>query len=62
MYVLFESFLENEDGQSRPWVIELDPTTACNLRCHGYKCKFIKSRRFQREIQRTCKEFVEIGC
>ena len=21
--------------RSRPWVIELDPTTACNLACHG---------------------------
>ena len=22
-------------GESKPWVIELDPTTACNLACHG---------------------------
>ena len=31
----FEEFLLNEKGQSRPWVVELDPTTACNLACHG---------------------------
>ena len=29
----FEEF--KEKGSSRPWVIELDPTTACNLACHG---------------------------
>ena len=29
----FEEFLDT--GESRPWVIELDPTTACNLACHG---------------------------
>ncbi len=29
----FEEFLDKKE--SRPWVIELDPTTACNLACHG---------------------------
>ena len=31
----FESFLKDKDDQSKPWVVELDPTTACNLACHG---------------------------
>ena len=29
----YDEFKEKEE--SRPWVIELDPTTACNLACHG---------------------------
>ena len=29
----FEEF--KIEGTSKPWVIELDPTTACNLACHG---------------------------
>ena len=31
----FTSFLDSNDGVSSPWVVELDPTTACNLACHG---------------------------
>ena len=26
---------ENSCNASKPWVVELDPTTACNLACHG---------------------------
>ena len=60
----FESFLENEDGQSRPWVIELDPTTACNLACHGcISASLLNQGGFkEKRIKRTCKRICRDRC
>ena len=57
----FEEFLDT--GESRPWVIELDPTTACNLACHGcISASLLNQGGFKREkIKELAKEFVEIG-
>ena len=43
----FEEF--KFEGSSEPWVIELDPTTVCNLACHGCICEFIKTGGFKRD-------------
>ena len=33
---VIERLKENKKSDyPRPWVVELDPTTACNLACHG---------------------------
>lgn len=50
-------------GSSKPWVIELDPTTACNLACHGcISASLLNQGGFKRErIKELAKEFVEIG-
>ena len=59
----FEEFLSNENGQSRPWVVELDPTTACNLACHGcISASLLNQGGFKRDkIKELAKEFVEVG-
>tara|TARA_B100001057_G_C22867037_1_gene957005 strand:+ start:1964 stop:3103 length:1140 start_codon:yes stop_codon:yes gene_type:complete len=57
----FEEFKIN--GFSKPWVIELDPTTACNLACHGcISASLLNQGGFKRDrIKELAKEFVEIG-
>lgn len=57
----FEEF--KEKGSSRPWVIELDPTTACNLACHGcISASLLNQGGFKRErIKEMAKEFKELG-
>ncbi len=57
----FEEF--KSDGSSKPWVIELDPTTACNLACHGcISASLLNQGGFKRDrIKELAKEFVEIG-
>ena len=57
----FEEFLDKKE--SRPWVIELDPTTACNLACHGcISASLLNQGGFKRDkIKELAKEFVEIG-
>ena len=59
----FESFLDNKNGLSKPWVVELDPTTACNLACHGcISASLLNQGGFKRErIKEMAKEFAEIG-
>lgn len=59
----FEDFLENENQASKPWVIELDPTTACNLACHGcISASLLNQGGFKRDrIKELAKEFFEIG-
>ena len=66
--ILQENFLERfdeylTDKKSRPWVIELDPTTACNLACHGcISANLLNQGGFERErIKDLAKEFKEIG-
>ena len=66
--ILQENFLERfdeylADKKSRPWVIELDPTTACNLACHGcISANLLNQGGFERErIKDLAKEFKEIG-
>ena len=57
----FEEFLDK--GESRPWVIELDPTTACNLACHGcISASLLNQGGFKRDrIKEMAKEFKELG-
>lgn len=57
----FEEF--KKEGWSKPWVIELDPTTACNLACHGcISASLLNQGGFKRDrIKELAKEFVEIG-
>ncbi len=59
----FESFLDNKNGLSNPWVVELDPTTACNLACHGcISASLLNQGGFKRErIKEMAKEFSDIG-
>ena len=59
----FESFLDNKNGLSKPWVVELDPTTACNLACHGcISASLLNQGGFKRDrIKEMAKEFAEIG-
>ena len=56
----FEEFLANENGQSRPCVVELDPTTACNLACHGcISASLLNQGGFKRErIKELAKEYL----
>ena len=56
--------LRNNKGKSlAPSVIELDPTTACNLACHGcISANLLNQGGFKREkIKELAKEFYEIG-
>ncbi len=57
----FEEY--KEKGVSRPWVVELDPTTACNLACHGcISASLLNQGGFKRErIKELAKEFKEMG-
>ena len=57
----FEDF--KFSGSSKPWVVELDPTTACNLACHGcISASLLNQGGFKRDrIKELAKEFVEIG-
>ena len=57
----FEEF--KKTGKSRPYVIELDPTTACNLACHGcISASLLNQGGFKRDrIKELAKEFYEIG-
>ena len=47
----------------KPWVIELDPTTACNLACHGcISANLLNQGGFKRErLKDLAKEFYDIG-
>ena len=52
------------DGKKiNPWVIELDPTTACNLACHGcISANLLNQGGFERErLKDLAHEFVEAG-
>ena len=50
-------------NDSKPWVVELDPTTACNLACHGcISANLLNQGGFKRErIKELAKEFVKAG-
>jgi len=56
-----------ENGQNnptpRPWVVELDPTTACNLACHGcISANLLNQGGFKRErLKELAREFKESG-
>ena len=54
---------ENTQGESKPWVVELDPTTACNLACHGcISANLLNQGGFERErLKNLAKEFYEMG-
>ncbi len=58
-----ERLKENQKGDSKPWVIELDPTTACNLACHGcISANLLNQGGFKRErLKQLAKEFYEMG-
>ena len=55
------TFIKKE--KTGPWVIELDPTTACNLACHDcISANLLNQGGFKREkIKELAKEFYEIG-
>ena len=61
----FEEFLidKNNEKIMRPWVVELDPTTACNLACHGcISASLLNQGGFKRDrIKELAREFYEIG-
>lgn len=59
----FESFLDSKNGLSNLWVVELDPTTACNLACHGcISASLLNQGGFKRDrIKELAKEFSELG-
>ena len=50
-------------SDSKPWVVELDPTTACNLACHGcISANLLNQGGFKRDrIKELAKEFVQAG-
>ncbi len=52
-----------EKKKINPWVVELDPTTACNLACHGcISANLLNQGGFERErIKKLAKEFYEAG-
>ena len=54
-------FIKNK--KVNPWVIELDPTTACNLACHGcISANLLNQGGFERErIKDLAKEFYDSG-
>ena len=56
-----KEFIENK--KVTPWVIELDPTTACNLACHGcISANLLNQGGFERErIKKLAKEFYDNG-
>jgi MoaA/NifB/PqqE/SkfB family radical SAM enzyme len=56
-----KDFIKNK--RVMPWVIELDPTTACNLACHGcISANLLNQGGFPRErIKNLAKEFYENG-
>ena len=60
---IIERLKKNQIDKKRPWVIELDPTTACNLACHGcISANLLNQGGFKRErLKELAKEFYEIG-
>lgn len=60
---IIERLKKNQIDKTRPWVIELDPTTACNLACHGcISANLLNQGGFKRErLKELAKEFYEIG-
>ena len=59
--VRIREFIKNK--KVNPWVVELDPTTACNLACHGcISANLLNQGGFERErIKNLAKEFYENG-
>lgn len=61
----FRSRLQEYKANNKvnPWVIELDPTTACNLACHGcISANLLNQGGFERErLKKLAKEFFEMG-
>ena len=57
-----KDFLVKKDN-SKPWVVEIDPTTACNLACHGcISANLLNQGGFKRErIKELAREFVRAG-
>jgi len=56
-----KEFIKNK--KVNPWVVELDPTTACNLACHGcISANLLNQGGFERErLKDLAKEFYENG-
>lgn len=52
-----------DPSRSHPWVIEMDPTTACNLACHDcISANLLNQGGFERErIKEMAREFKEMG-
>ena len=50
-------------SDTKPWVVELDPTTACNLACHGcISANLLNQGGFKRDrIKELAKEFSKAG-
>lgn len=59
--VRIKDFIANKTN--KPWVVELDPTTACNLACHGcISANLLNQGGFKRDrIKELAKEFYENG-
>jgi MoaA/NifB/PqqE/SkfB family radical SAM enzyme len=55
--------LFGEGPKTGPWVIEMDPTTACNLACHGcISANLLNQGGFERgRIKELAREFKEMG-
>ena len=60
---VIERLKTNKKENTKPWVIELDPTTACNLACHGcISANLLNQGGFKRErLRQLAKEFNEMG-
>ena len=61
---VIERLKENKKSDyRRPWVVELDPTTACNLACHGcISANLLNQGGFERErLKDLAKEFYQMG-
>ena len=58
-----EELIKNKGKSKSPWVIELDPTTACNLACHDcISANLLNQGGFERErLREIAKEFKEFG-
>ena len=56
-----KEFINNK--KVSPWVVELDPTTACNLACHGcISANLLNQGGFERErLKKLAKEFYDCG-
>ena len=59
----FEEFLSNENGQSRPWVVELDPLLLPAIwHVTVVYASLLNQGGFKRDkIKELAKEFVEVG-
>ena len=58
-----EELINNKGKSVNPWVIELDPTTACNLACHDcISANLLNQGGFERDrLKDIAREFKDFG-